>query len=118
MTGAVLEYAGWGLFGAGAAEALVFRRAMIRVKSWPWNGADEPSASAYLIGFLISVVVGAGLAAAAATSHQISGPVGAVAIGIAAPRLIEELGRSAQLTSHDPANPSTLASNAEKTDAS
>ena len=43
------------------------------------------------------LIVGAVLAAAARESHQVSGPFGALAAGVAAPVILEQLARQARL---------------------
>jgi len=46
-----------------------------------------------LVSVLIRLTVGAGLALAAGWSDQVSGPVGALAIGVAAPLFVEQMAR-------------------------
>ena len=81
----------WGLAGAGAVEGLDLYRAINRVKGFPWRRADEVPFSAYLTSVIIRAALGAGLAAAFGASAQIAGPLGAVTVGIAAPKIVEQL---------------------------
>jgi hypothetical protein len=71
---------------------------MRRTKDWPWRDPDEPPAVAYLLGMLIHLVVATGLTVAATYSGQISGPFAAVGIGVAAPKVFEQLAEQVPLT--------------------
>jgi hypothetical protein len=92
------QYALWGLFGGFAVEGLEFRGAIHRVGGWPWRRPGEPGPLAMLVSVLIRLLVGAGLAIAAGTTGQVSGPFGAIGVGVAAPLLIEQLARQVRLT--------------------
>jgi hypothetical protein len=91
------EYAIWGLFGGFAVEGLEFSGAIRRTGGWPWHQPDEPGLAPLAVSVVIRLVIGAGLAAAAGTTGQISGPFGALTMGIAAPLLIEQLARQIPL---------------------
>jgi len=93
MTG--LEAAAWGVFGGFAVEGLEFTRAIRRVGGWPWSRPQEPGPLPLATSVFIRLLVGAGLAAAAASAGQVQGPFGALAVGVAAPLLIEQLARHA-----------------------
>ncbi|AOS62799.1 hypothetical protein TL08_09920 [Actinoalloteichus hymeniacidonis] len=88
------EYALWGLFGGFAVEGLEFSGAIRRTGTWPWRVPDEPGPLPLLVSVLIRLGVGSGLAAAAGIAGQVSGPFGALAIGVAAPLLVEQLTRA------------------------
>jgi hypothetical protein len=103
MTG--WEYAFWGFFGGFAVDGLEFAGAIRRVGGWPWRQPGEPGLLPYAVSVAIRLVVGAGLAAAAGTTGQISGPFGALAVGVAAPLLIEQLARQIPLTTSTPSLP-------------
>ena len=78
----------WGLFGGFAAEGLDFYRALKARGSAPWGeraSSEDPAPSGYLIATVIRVTIGGGLALAAAESDQVSTPLAAVAVGVAAP---------------------------------
>ncbi len=92
------EFALWGAFGALAVEAIQFYGAVRRAGQWPWHIKGEPGFWPMAISVLIRVGVGFGLAAAAADTGQISGPLGAVAVGVAAPVLIEQMARRVVVT--------------------
>jgi hypothetical protein len=89
----MLGLALWGLFGGFAVEALEFQGAIRRVGGWPWTAGGEPGPIPLLASVLIRLIVSIGVTAALAASHQVSGPYGAIGAGIAAPLLIEQLGR-------------------------
>jgi hypothetical protein len=97
MTG--LEFAAWGLFGGFAVEGLEFAAAIRRSGRWPWRNRGEPGPLPLLASVIIRLSVGAGLAAAAGVANQVSGPFGALAVGVAAPLLVEQLARQVPLTS-------------------
>lgn len=92
------QYATWGLFGGFAVDGLEFAAAIRRVGGWPWHQPGEPGPLPFTISVLIRLAVGAGLAAAGGSTGQVSGPFGAVAVGVAAPLLIEQLARQIPLT--------------------
>lgn len=93
----------WGLFGGFAVSGLELQALLRRRGCWPWQAREgqppEISLTAYLAGEIIRMLVGAGLAWAAAATGQISGPLGAVGIGAAAPFILDQLSRSGLLAS-------------------
>lgn len=96
MTG--LEFAVWGLFGGFAVEGLEFTAAIRRTGRWPWRQPGEPGPLPYTVSIVIRLAVGGGLAAAAGVADQITGPFGAVAFGVAAPLVVEQLAKQVSLT--------------------
>jgi hypothetical protein len=96
------QYGLWGLFGGFAVDGLEFVGAIRRVGGWPWRLPGEPGPLPLAVSVLIRLVVGAGLAAAAGSTGQVGGPFGAVAMGAAAPLLIEQLARQIPLTATRP----------------
>ncbi|MGW7528852.1 hypothetical protein [Streptomyces sp. NPDC054783] len=101
MTG--LEAGLWGLFGGFAVEGLDFVDAVHRLRRVPWRASpDDPLPEAgpwaFAVAEIIRLVVGAGLAWAATDTHQVSGPLGALAIGAAAPMVLGQLSRALPLT--------------------
>lgn len=103
-----IEYALWGLFGGFAIEGLEFSAAIRRTGSWPWKQEGEPSCAMLLVSVIIRLGIGAGLAVAAGLTGQISGPLGAVAIGVAAPLFIEQL--AGQVTVNSSGSPVAIES--------
>lgn len=93
-----LGYAAWGVFGGFAVEGLEFAAAIRRVGGWPWLQPGEPGPVPLIVSVLIRLTIGAGLAEAAGLTNQVSGPFGALAVGIAAPLLIEQLAGQVPLT--------------------
>jgi hypothetical protein len=85
----------WGFVGAAAIEAWDLYGAIHRVKGFPWKFAGEVALAPYLVSVMLRVFLGIGMAVAFVASGQAAGPVGAVAIGIAAPKLLEQLARQA-----------------------
>lgn len=81
----------WGLAGSAAVEALELYRAIQRVKGFPWRMPDEIPLAPYAVAVVIRNALGAGLAAAFGSSGQIAGPLGALAVGVAAPKIVEQL---------------------------
>jgi hypothetical protein len=94
----------WGFMGAAAIEAWDLYGAIHRVKGFPWKFAGEVTLAPYLVSVMLRVLLGVGMAVAFVASGQADGPVGVVAIGIAAPKLLEQLARQAvsQTPADDP----------------
>lgn len=90
----------WGLFGGFVVEGLDLYAAVRRKGCWPWRvrGPRETGALAYFVAELIRLVIGGGLAGAAATSGQLSTPLAALTMGIATPLIVERLARAVPLT--------------------
>ena len=85
--------ASWGLIGAGAIEAWDLYGAIHRVRGFPWNKPGEVAVAPFLVAVVLRLLLGAGMATAFVSSGQAAGPVGALAVGIAAPKLLEQLAR-------------------------
>ncbi len=81
------EFASWGLFGGFITDGLEFWRLVRNNEGkWPkdfWSGA-------FIVAEGVRLLAGAGLALAFGESGQVSGPVGALAIGVAAPLIVEK----------------------------
>lgn len=95
-----LEAALWGAFGGFAVEGLDFITAVRRHGRWPWRvpGPLEVGAPGYIVAELIRLIIGGGLASAMAVSEQSTSAVGALAVGVAAPLIVERLSRAIPLT--------------------
>ena len=87
------EYAMWGGFGGFSVEAIQFYVSIKRHAKWPWKVKGEPKAGPLIASVLIRVSVSYGLTWAAAETGQISGPIGAIAVGVAAPLIVEQMAR-------------------------
>lgn len=96
----VVAYALWGLFGAGAVEGLQLNQGIRKYRRWPWRSPVEPDFAPWWTSVFVRLVIGSGLATAAGIADQVSGPFGALAIGVASPYIIEQLQRSAQQVYH------------------
>ncbi|WP_369379439.1 hypothetical protein [Streptomyces sp. cg36] len=81
----------WGLLGAGALEAHQLRGDIARVRNLPWRVRGELPLGAYLTALALRLALGVGLAAVFGASGQAGGPVGVMAVGIAAPTVVEQL---------------------------
>jgi hypothetical protein len=81
----------WGLFGGFAVQALEFISAANRSSGWPWRYPYGPGAGPYVVALILRLMIGSGLAAASGASGQISGPFGAIAVGVAAPLILAQL---------------------------
>lgn len=90
-----LEYALWGAFGGLAIEAIEFLGAISRVKGWPWKVKGEIPPFPLAVSVMIRVGLGFGLASAAGQAGEISGPWGAISVGVAAPLLLAQMGKQA-----------------------
>jgi hypothetical protein len=88
----------WGAFGGAAVEAVEILGAVKKTRQVPWNRPGEVSLSAFATSVAIRVLLGIGLAYALGSTDQVAGPIGAIAVGIAAPLIVE------QLTKQIPAN--------------
>jgi hypothetical protein len=109
----MLVYALWGLVGGFAIEALEFRRAVRRTRTWPWRSPDEPEFGPWLSSVIVRLIVGAIVAGAARASDQLSGPFAAVAVGVAAPVVLEQVARQARLAPRTQAAPPVVSPEAE-----
>jgi hypothetical protein len=85
-----------GLAGAGAIEISELYGAIRFIKDFPWRHPEEAPLGPYLLSVVLRLLLGAIVAALCAIAGPL-GAVGAVAAGIAAPKLLEELGRHGSL---------------------
>jgi hypothetical protein len=89
-----LEFALWGAAGSFAVEGLELTIDVKRLGRWPWGTPGFPSAAASSAALAIRLVIGALVAAVSGLGGQVSGAFGAFAAGIAAPLIIEKLGKT------------------------
>lgn len=99
-----IEAALWGLGGGFAVEGLDLYGAVRREGCWPWRvrGPREVGAVGYLLAEVIRLVIGGILASALAESSQITTAFSALAVGVAAPLIVERLTRAIPLTDSVP----------------
>lgn len=90
-----LEYLVWGAVGGGCVEANQLYSAIHRTGTWPWKKDGEPRFGPFFCSIILRVGVGLAIALAAGLSGQISGPVGAIAVGVAAPLVVQEMAKRA-----------------------
>lgn len=84
----------WGLAGVGLVEAYLMWGAVSSSAGprWPWvNDDGHRKVGFYVVAFACRCVMGVGLDAVYAATHQVSGPLGAVTLGIAAPLIIKQM---------------------------
>jgi hypothetical protein len=86
-----------GVVGAGAIEISELYGAIRSAKDFPWRRAGEVPLGPYLFSVILRLILGI-IAAAVCASAGPLGTLGAVAAGIAAPKLLEEIGRHAPVT--------------------
>ena len=88
----------WALTGGLCVEALALHSQIRKNSRWSWRRPISQGLTAYLLSVILRGMVGAGLAAAAAGSHQVSGAFAAFGIGVAAPLIMEKLASQVPLT--------------------
>ena len=81
----------WGLFGGFIVDGLELWH-QVRKNNGKWP--VRCSSIAFFIAEIIRLTAGAGLAVAFGGSGQVNGPLGALAIGVAAPLIVEKLASS------------------------
>lgn len=91
-----VECAAWGLFGGFSIEALALIADAKQLGDWPWRATGHIPGPVLALAVALRLGIGAGLAAAAGSSGQIGTAFGAVAVGVAANKIIE--GMSAQIS--------------------
>ena len=85
-----LELALWGLLGGGIVDGLEFWR---EVRTNGGRCPEEFRTMAYLVAEAIRLGVGAVLAVAFGLHGQVTAPLGALAIGVAAPLIVEKMSK-------------------------
>jgi hypothetical protein len=115
------EMALWGLFGGFAVEGLDFYRAFKAGSPMPWrerqtHGQRVPHGVLYLVVTVIRLAIGGGLALAAAQSDQVTTPLAAVAVGVAAPLIVERLLMTAGSAERDSVRPTASAASPDGPD--
>jgi hypothetical protein len=85
----------WGAAGGLVVELLDFYHAVRRAHGLPWkkDPDEEPGPAALAIAGITRVLIGAVVATAMGSVHQVSGALGGLGAGIAAPLLINQLGQ-------------------------
>lgn len=82
-------------------EGLELYAALRHAGQWPWKRPIDPragqvpeaGAKGYAIAEAVRLIIGAGLAWAAASTGQIAGPLGTLGVGVAAPTIIGQLAK-------------------------
>jgi hypothetical protein len=84
----------WGLFGGMLVAGLDFVAVIGRIGDWPWRSHKKLRAGPYVAATLVRLLLGAGLALAAAQSGLVLNALSAVTVGIVTPLIVEKLGRA------------------------
>jgi hypothetical protein len=88
----------WGLTGGLCVEALELYAHIRHAKRWNWRRPIDQGMVAFVVALVIRIGVGSAVASAFAGSHQVSGPLAAFTLGIAAPIVVARLAKSVPLT--------------------
>lgn len=92
-----LEAAYWALAGGLCVEGLELYARIRHTPKWSWRTPIPQGLTAYLLSVVIRAGVGATLAAAAASSKQVTGAFAAFSLGVAAPLVIEKITKMVQI---------------------
>jgi hypothetical protein len=106
----VVELVWWGAFGGLGVEAVQLLRSTKRVNGLPWKVDGEPALGVLLLSVGMRLFIGCGLATAAGLSDQVSGPMGALAVGVCAPLIIDQIGSGVPVAGASPAADAAAAS--------
>jgi hypothetical protein len=101
----ILAAAGWAVMGGLCVEALALLKLIKNDLQWSWRRPIPQGLTAYVISVMLRIGIGAGLAAAAADSHQVSGGFVAFGLGVGAPLILEKLASGVPLTGTLPSEP-------------
>ena len=93
MTG--IEFALWGAAGSFAVDGLEISADVKKLGRWPWGAPGRPGVMASVGALVIRALISGLVAAATGMNHTINGVFGAFAAGVAAPVIIEKLGKDA-----------------------
>jgi hypothetical protein len=85
----VIDAALWGLLGGLAVDCTQLLAVMGRLGKLPWKVKNEPSLAFYVVAGVTRLIIGACVAAAAAS--QVNGAFGAFMFGAAAPLVMERI---------------------------
>jgi len=85
------ECARWGIFGALAIEGADTFGVIRRTGKLPWTAKQGPTAKVYSFSVAIRLGLGAVLAVVLGASNQLTGPLAAFTVGLAAPVFIERI---------------------------
>jgi len=88
------QYLAWGACGGLVVEALELGPAVRRAGGRLWRVPGEPDLPALITSVLVRLLLSMLAAVAAGLGHQVNGPAGAVAVGVAAPLLLELLAQA------------------------
>ncbi|MFI9840405.1 hypothetical protein ACIHFD_25450 [Nonomuraea sp. NPDC051941] len=98
MTLTGFEFALWGAAGSLAVDGLELITEIKKHGGFPWGKKNHPGVTPYIVSIFIRLGIGATLAAAFGLGGQVTGVVGALTVGIAAPLIMEKLGKAAAST--------------------
>jgi hypothetical protein len=90
---ALWEFLLWGAFGGIAIEAVELLAAAKRAKALPWRVPGEVTFGVMMFCIGLRLLLGATVAVLLGSAGQVSGALGAVAAGVAAPLILEQMGK-------------------------
>lgn len=95
VSSSILILGAWGAGGGLLVEAWELYRAIRLAGGFPWqkDPEHEPHPPALLVALVLRAALAFGIALAMAVGNQISGAFAAFAAGIAAPVILDQLGR-------------------------
>jgi hypothetical protein len=99
------EFALWGGFGGLSVEAIQFYGAIRKHGKWPWKIKGEPKFGPLMTSVVIRTGVSLGLSVAAGETGQVSGAIAAIAVGVAAPLIIEQMAKKVPIALDDQTKP-------------
>ncbi|MFD4557839.1 hypothetical protein ACFWP5_26565 [Streptomyces sp. NPDC058469] len=88
---AIWEACLWGLLGAGLIEAKEMWQLYRQNNEFPWKLDGRAQAKPYVAAVAIRFFMAGGINAAYASANQVTGSLGALTLGIAAPMFIQQL---------------------------
>jgi hypothetical protein len=88
----------WGLTGGLCMEALELYAHIRHAPKWDWRSPIDQGMVAFVVAVVLRVGVGSALAAVFAGSHQVSSPLVAFTLGVAAPMVVARLAKAIPLT--------------------
>lgn len=86
----------WGGGGAVAIELLDWTAAIKQSQGWPWKQASEPGLGPFVFVTVVRLVLALFVTAGLAVGGQLTSIAPAIGAGVAAPVILEKLGRTAQ----------------------
>ena len=90
-----IEFALWGAAGSFAVDGFEITTDVKKLARWPWGAPGRPGVKASIGALVIRAAISGLVATASGMNHTVNGVFGAFAAGVAAPVIIEKLGKNA-----------------------